>query len=169
MQQFSFIPIISAQYPVAIAHSLPPDVSKIANTNAGCAICSCIGCNHKLFCAVGHFSFVLWLLKTGQQKIHSVWKTTLLFNAGLLSGLCASSGTLSFSQCLTLTLFYLHFQLDFYGICLQMKNKNKVTYSWICSACIASVGVLVRFCDSTLSERNAPGFFFWVTLNIEIH
>lgn len=42
--------------------------NKIANTNAGCAICPCIGCNHKLFGAVGHFSFVLWLLKDGAAE-----------------------------------------------------------------------------------------------------
>lgn len=53
---------------------------RIANTDANCAICPRVGCNHELFCAAGHFSFVLWLLKTGRQKIHLVWKTALLLS-----------------------------------------------------------------------------------------
>lgn len=69
--------------------------TKLQNTDRGCAICPCIGCNHELFCAVGHFSFVLWLLKMDQSKIYLVWKTTLLLSTGLLSELCASGGTFS--------------------------------------------------------------------------
>lgn len=58
----------------------------------------------------------------GQLKIYSVWKTTLLLNTGLLSGLSASSGTLFFCVSRFFLFFFqfgLHFQLVLYGIYLK--------------------------------------------------
>lgn len=95
--------------------------TKLQNTNGGCAICPCIGCNHELFCAVGHFSFVLWLLKMEQHKIYLVWKTTLLLSTGLLSGLCASGGTLSLSLCLAFFFFNLIYNFS-------LNNTKSITY-----------------------------------------
>lgn len=115
------------QYPVATAHSLPPDVSKIANTDASCAICPCIGCNHKLFCAVGHFSFVLWLLKMGKQKIDPVWKTALLLNTDFLSLGCVPAVQLPplFLSHFYFQLFNLHFLLESCTNYFQMKNNEE--------------------------------------------
>lgn len=91
---------------------------RIANTDASCAICPRVGCNHELFCAAGHFSFVLWLLKTGRQKIHLVWKTALLLST---AAPCQQWNSL-FSFCV----WHPSLSLSFSFLDLQSKKKKKL-------------------------------------------
>lgn len=122
-------------------------MNKIANTNTGCAICPCIGCNHKLFCAVGHFSFVLWFLKKGQLKIHLVWKTTLLLNTVCCQG---------FLPAVELSLFVsrLFSNLTFIFILNYTESTSKHMVIWHSPGLY---GLWVCLCDSVFSLQYGVG------------
>lgn len=122
-------------------------MNKIANTNTGYAICPCIGCNHKLFCAVGHFSFVLWFLKKGQLKIHLVWKTTLLLNTVCCQG---------FLPAVELSLFVsrLFSNLTFIFILNYTESTSKHMVIWHSPGLY---GLWVCLCDSVFSLQYGVG------------
>lgn len=73
-----------------------------------------IGCNHKLFCAAGHFSFVLWFLKMEQRKTYLVWKSHSSVKHWFAVGDSSAkqSDSLSF-LCLALFCFVLVFSVSF--------------------------------------------------------
>lgn len=73
-----------------------------------------IGCNHKLVCAAGHFSFVLWFLKTEQRKTYLVWKSHSSVKHWFAVGDSSAkqSDSLSF-LCLALFCFVLVFSVSF--------------------------------------------------------